>query len=122
LDKKYPEIIERCRKAIDMLMPRQRASVENQSKGCVLVSLYSKHGPCPLPQHGPGRKHLRPIRLEPWQELLVGQATMEFIRGLIDSDGCRMVANDRGVRSVHYHFSNRSDDIEEYPVRRYRGI
>ena len=32
----------------------------------------------------------------------------EFVRGLIDSDGCRVVANDRGVR---YHFSNRSDDI-----------
>ena len=49
--------------------------------------------------------------LEPWQELLVKQATEEFIRGLIDSDGCRVVANDRGVRSVRYHFSNRSDDI-----------
>jgi hypothetical protein len=34
-----------------------------------------------------------------------------IIRGLIDSDGCRVVANDRGVRSVRYHFSNRSDDI-----------
>lgn len=39
------------------------------------------------------------------------QATEEFIRGLIESDGCRVVANDRGVRSVRYHFSNRSDDI-----------
>ena len=38
-------------------------------------------------------------------------ATEQFIRGLIDSDGCRVVANDRGVRSVRYHFSNRSDDI-----------
>jgi hypothetical protein len=49
--------------------------------------------------------------LEPWQDVLVQQATEEFIRGLIDSDGCRVVANDRGVRSVRYHFSNRSDDI-----------
>ena len=64
-----------------------------------------------FPQHGPGRKHLRPIRLEPWQEVLVKEATEDFIRGLIDSDGCRVVANDRGVRSVRYHFSNRSDDI-----------
>ncbi|HET9874568.1 MAG TPA: hypothetical protein VFQ37_02245 [Mycobacterium sp.] len=43
--------------------------------------------------------------------MLVKQATEEFVRGLIDSDGCRVVANDRGVRSVRYHFSNRSDDI-----------
>ena len=35
------------------------------------------------------------------------------MRGLIDSDGCRVVANDRGVKSVRYHFSNRSDDIRE---------
>lgn len=43
--------------------------------------------------------------------MLVKQATEEFVRGMIDSDGCRVVANDRGVRSVRYHFSNRSDDI-----------
>lgn len=92
-------------------MPGQRASIHPQPNGCVVVSLYSKHWPCLLPQHGPGKKHLRPIRLEPWQEVLVKQATQEFIRGLIDSDGCRVVANDRGVRSVRYHFSNRSDDI-----------
>ena len=43
--------------------------------------------------------------------MLVEHATEQLIRGLIDSDGCRVVANDRGVRSVRYHFSNRSDDI-----------
>jgi hypothetical protein len=113
LDKKYPEIIDRCRAAIDTLFPGQHASVEPQPKGCVVVSLYSKHWPCLRPQHGPGRKHLRPIRLEPWQEVLVKEAAKEFVRGLIDSDGCRVVANDRGVRNVRYHFSNRSDDIRE---------
>ena len=111
LDRKYPGIVERCRVAIDSLMSGQHAPVEKQPRGCVVVSLYSKDWPCLLPQHGPGKKHLRPIRLEAWQELLVEQATEEFIRGLIDSDGCRVVANDRGVRSVRYHFSNRSDDI-----------
>jgi hypothetical protein len=111
LDKKYPRIIDRCRAAIDVLMPGQRAAIHPQRTGCVVVSLYSKHWPCLLPQHGPGKKHLRPIRLEPWQEVLVGEATRDFIRGLIDSDGCRVVANDRGVRSIRYHFSNRSDDI-----------
>jgi hypothetical protein len=62
-------------------------------------------------QHGPGKKHTRPIRLEPWQQVLVTEATEEFVRGLIHSDGCRVVADDRGVKSVRYHFSNRSDDI-----------
>ena len=75
------------------------------------MALYSKHWPCLLPQHGPGRKHTRPIVLEAWQEVLVKEATEEFIRGLIHSDGCRVVANDRGVRGVRYHFSNESGDI-----------
>ena len=54
---------------------------------------------------------LRPIRLEPWQQALVDTATEEFILGLIHSDGCRVVANDRGVMSIRYHFSNMSEDI-----------
>ena len=111
LDKKYPGIIDRCREAIDTLMPGQHASIVRQPTECVVVSLYSKHWPCLLPQHGPGRKHTRPIRLETWQEVLVKEATEEFVRGLIHTDGFRVVANDRGVSSVRYHFSNRSEDI-----------
>jgi hypothetical protein len=111
LDTKYPAIIDRCREAIDMLMPSQRARVMQLPKNCVEVSLYSKHWPCLLPQHGPGKKHTRPIRLEPRQQALVDQATEEFILGLIHSDGCRVVANDRGVTSIRYHFTNMSEDI-----------
>jgi hypothetical protein len=92
-------------------MPTQRAGVLRRSDGCSDVWLYSKHWPCLFPQHGPGKKHTRTIRLEPWQQALVDQATEEFILGLIHSDGCRVVANDRGVRSVRYHFSNMSEDI-----------
>jgi len=111
LDKKYSAIIDRCREAIDMLMPTQRARVMQLPKNCVEVSLYSKHWPCLFPQHGPGKEHTRRIALEPWQQALVDQDTEEFVLGLIRSDGCRVVANDRGVRSIRYHFSNRSEDI-----------
>jgi hypothetical protein len=110
-DTQYPAIIARCREAIDMLMPNQRAAITRRTGRCADVSHYSKHWPCLLPQHGPGRKHNRPIRIEPWQQTLVDQATEEFVLGLIHSDGCRVVANDRGVKSVRYHFSNRSEDI-----------
>jgi hypothetical protein len=65
LDAKYPTIIDRCREAIDLLMPTQRARVMQLPKNCVEVSMYSKHWPCLFPQHGPGKKHLRPIKLEP---------------------------------------------------------
>jgi len=110
LDCKYPAIIDRCRKAIEILMPGQHAGIM-QKVGCVDVNIYSKHWPCLFPQHGPGRKHHRRITLEPWQQALVDQEPQEFVCGLIHSDGCRVVANDRGVRSIRYHFSNRSEDI-----------
>jgi hypothetical protein len=110
LDNKYPAIIDRCRAALSTLMPGQHAGM-TKKKGCVEVWLYSKHWPCLFPQHGPGRKHNRTIALEPWQQALVDQATEEFVLGLIHSDGCRVVANDRGVMSIRYHFSNRSEDI-----------
>jgi hypothetical protein len=73
---------------------------------------YSNHWPCLLPQSGPGRKHAREIRLLPWQERIVGQDRRALVRGLLHSDGCRVVANDRGVMSVRYHFSNKSEDIK----------
>jgi hypothetical protein len=108
LDKKYPGIIDRCREAIDMLMPRQHASIAPHSQK-VASSFRTTQNTGHVCSLSTGRAgHTGPIRLEPWQEVLVKQATEEFIRGLIDSDGCRVVANDRGVRSVRYHFSNRS--------------
>ncbi len=110
-DKRYPSIIHRCRQAIDALFPRQRAGVYWRRSGCADVYQCSKHWPCLLPQHGPGRKHHRKIALERWQQEIVDRETEEFVMGLIHSDGCRVVANDRGVLSVRYHFSNRSEDI-----------
>ena len=59
----------------------------------------------------PARSTRGASRLEPWQQALVDQATEEFVLGLIHSDGCRVVANDRGVMSIRYHFSNMSEDI-----------
>ncbi|QEN17097.1 hypothetical protein D3H54_08670 [Mycobacterium sp. ELW1] len=111
-DTRYPGIIDSCCKAIDTLMPGQHAGVWTRPSGtCADVYLGSNHWPCLLPQHGPGKKHTRPIRLEPWQQDLVGQAPQDFVRGLIHSDGCRVVANDRGVTSIRYHFTNHSEDI-----------
>jgi hypothetical protein len=56
--------------------------------------------------------HAREIRLTGWQERIVEGSHRHLVRGLIHSDGCRIVANDRGVMSVRYHFSNRSEDIK----------
>jgi hypothetical protein len=67
-------------------------------------------------QHGPGRKHLRPIELAEWQQRIADCCPREFLRGLIHSDGCRVIACERKGRNVRfaprYSFSNRSEDIK----------
>jgi hypothetical protein len=112
MDTQYPGIIEECVRAIEAVMAGQNAYVQDKRSRCVEISMFSKHWPCMFPQHGPGRKHNRLIILDPWQEQMVDKANESFIRGLIHSDGCRVVANDRGVMSVRYHFSNKSEDIK----------
>lgn len=112
LDARYPGIIEDCARAMEALMTGKRA-YRLPRKGCVEVSMYSKHWTCFFPQHGRGPKHTRPIELRPWQEILVQDWPEEFLRGLIESDGCRVVAVDRGRPRPRYLFSNRSEDIKQ---------
>jgi hypothetical protein len=113
LDAAYPGIVSACRDALEAVRPGQRAwTGRSKSSHCDVVAMYSRHWPCLFPQHGPGRKHERPIELASWQADLVSRHRTDLIRGLIHSDGCRIVANDRGLRNVRYHFSNRSEDIK----------
>jgi len=113
LDAAYPGIIKQCVTALEVIRPGKRAwAGRHGGPRCIEVSMYWQHWPCLFPQHGPGRKHLRPIRLEPWHGAIVVGNPHLFVRGLVHSDGCRIVANDRGRRSPRYHFSNLSEDIK----------
>jgi hypothetical protein len=96
------------------------SSVSQRGKpGCVEVKSYSKHWTCMFPQHGPGKKHERRIVLEPWQREIVDAHPWEFIRGLIHSDGCRVVnwttrlvgGERRRYEYPRYFFTNTSADI-----------
>jgi hypothetical protein len=114
LDAAYPGIVAACGEALEAIRPGQSAWVRrSKSCRCIVVAMYSNHWPCLFPQHGPGRKHERPIELVTWQADLIGRNRQALVRGLIHSDGCRIVANDRGLKSVRYHFSNRSEDIKQ---------
>ncbi len=87
--------------------------------GCVATQIGWVHWPCLFPQHGPGRKHERPIVLDPWQEQIVRKHPGALLRGLFHSDGARV--NNWATRVVagapkrfdypRWQFSNRSDDI-----------
>jgi hypothetical protein len=72
-----------------------------------------------VPQHGPGKKHERPITLEQWQQQIVDAHPGPFLRGLIHSDGCRITnwatrrvgGEMKRYEYPRYFFSNKSLDI-----------
>lgn len=109
----WPGLIDLCAEAMRAVLARKVHRVAK--RGCAAVQSYSTHWPCLLPQHGPGRKHDRRIALEPWQRAVVGAHHGSFLRGLIHSDGCRVINRVRRGDKVYeyprYHFSNESADI-----------
>lgn len=111
LDTRYPVIIARARAAIADLASRGAGQIARP--GC--VELYSdwKHWRCLFPQHGPGAKHERRIRLESWQDSLVSRYPDDFLSGLIQSDGCRCLNRVKGHEYPRYFFTNSSADIRQ---------
>jgi hypothetical protein len=92
MDSRYPSIIGEVAEAMRAVMPRNRASVYPDARhDFVVVTSYSKAWPCLLPQHGPGPEHQRRIELASWQEAIVDREPERFVRGLIHSDGCRVM-------------------------------
>ncbi|MEU3524492.1 helix-turn-helix domain-containing protein [Streptomyces sp. NPDC038707] len=118
LDTAWPGIIDACEAAVRAVRP-DNSVCRVHRQGCAVVTGTSKHWPCLFPQHGPGKKHERPIVLDLWQQAIVDAHPWEFIRGLIHSDGCRitnwttrMVAGERKrYEYPRYLFTNTSADI-----------
>ncbi|WP_030262531.1 helix-turn-helix domain-containing protein [Streptomyces sp. NRRL B-24484] len=114
----WPGLVEECARAVRAVMPTS-AVLRVAAPGCTSVVSTSKHWPCLFPQHGPGPKHLRPVRLADWQRPVVSAHPWPFVRGLIHSDGCRTVntATRRTGGTVQRHeypryfFTNGSRDI-----------
>jgi hypothetical protein len=118
LDATHPRIAAECAAAIEAVTPAKHANLLwRRDQRSVEVSCYWKHWSCLFPQHGPGPKHLRRIVLAEWQEKIVSMNREPFIRGLIHSDGTRIIATERKGnyvrRAPRYAFTNRSEDILE---------
>jgi hypothetical protein len=121
LDSRYPEIIDECTAAIADLLPDNRVGrVERSSHYTgkpditgIDLSCYSKLLPQYFPQHGPGRKHERAIKLAPWQEDLVGRSPERLLRGLLHSDGCRFINTGTNWSCARYGFYNLSAEIRQ---------
>lgn len=114
----WPGLIEACVAAVETVNPSKKA-YRVKAVGCTSVVGYSRHWRCLFPQHGPGKKHERAITLASWQQALVDAHPWEFVRGLIHSDGCRIInwttrlvgGERRRYEYPRYFFTNVSTDI-----------
>ncbi|WP_413756727.1 helix-turn-helix domain-containing protein [Streptomyces sp. MMBL 11-3] len=116
----WPGLVDECEEAMRSVFP-DNSVCRVRRTGCLNVKVYSKHLHCLFPQHGPGKKHTRTIALEPWQQEIVNDYPWAFVRGLVHSDGCRIVnwttrvvAGERKrYEYPRYFFTNVSDDIRQ---------
>jgi hypothetical protein len=115
LDLRYPGIIRECADAIRAVRPLNVVNVQHCASGGRMAEVhsYSKAWPCLFPQHGPGRKHRRRIILRDWQKTIVESEPRSLVRGLIHSDGCRVINKSMGREYVRYFFDQHSDDVRD---------
>ena len=119
-DEKYARNNERIAELMSLVKPGGRPHARSMP-GCTVITVSWKHWPCLFPQHGPGRKHERPIVLEDWQRSIVETHPAAFLRGLFHSDGSRVrnwatrvVAGERKRYDYpRWQFTNVSADIRE---------
>lgn len=118
-DQRYTNLIAACTSAMAEVGGVRVGHV--QRIGCIEIGSYSKHWTCLFPQHGEGVKHERVIQLKAWQNHLVWLHPQALIRGLIQSDGCRVVNWVKrplrdGIKKygyIRYFFTNTSSDIRQ---------
>ena len=112
LDTRYPGIVTDTWALLQRCFPERSLGWLVSRKGTTtILSLYCTHLSCVFPQHGPGRKHKRPIVLEPWQREILARAPWSFLRGCIRSDGCHFFNRTGRYEYLSYDFRNRSADI-----------
>jgi hypothetical protein len=112
LHRKQVDVIARVYRAIRSLLPDHRVGyVPRRHDASITITSYFNGWPDLLPQHGSGRKHARAIILEPWQAEIVERHSDQFVRGLIESDGCRHRRIVARKDYPAYSFKNHSGDI-----------
>jgi hypothetical protein len=112
-DARYVDLISLARRSLVRVRGPQTKVGTTAQGGCVEIYAHWQHWVCLFPQHAPGRRHNREIRLEGWQRAVVGRYPRQLLRGLIHSDGCRVMNRVHGGKYSYarYLFTNRSEDI-----------
>jgi hypothetical protein len=120
-DAAYPNIQDEIAAAMATTFDRARVCIRPYAhEAANVVSVTHPGIGRAFPQHGAGKKHLRPIILEGWQTTITHRHPSALIRGLIHSDGCRCVNRFKTklpsgrvaeYSYVRYFFSNLPGDI-----------
>lgn len=112
-DARYPHLINLASESIHRVRGGHGRVGLVAGPGVIVIQAYSKHWPCVFPQHVPGRKHHRKIELVPWQMEIVDAYPRQLVRGLIHSDGCRVMNRVWAGKYEYprYFFTNNSADI-----------
>jgi hypothetical protein len=112
LDSRYETVVREADELLRRCFPSNLVGRVLLHDGAeVVLHVYSSHLVCLFPQAGPGKKHERAIRLEPWQAELVSESPWAFVRGCIRSDGCSFVNRTGRYEYLSYDFANYSSDI-----------
>jgi hypothetical protein len=120
LDGEYPAIVAEVERAIARTFGVRSRRGAVPGKRVAIVCMSHPALPFAFPQHGPGRKHVRRIKLTPWQSSLSRKHPEPLLRGLLHSDGCRTINRFRTMlpsgriaeyEYPRYFFSNLSADI-----------
>ena len=120
-DAAYPGIVDDAEASMTLLtMGRPvRRRVGPGPSGTIIDTTWTGW-PALLPRAGPGRGNERPTALAPWQQAIVDREPEAFLRGLIESDGCRVINRFKtrlpsgrvaAYAYPRYFFSNPSADI-----------
>jgi hypothetical protein len=119
LDARYPAIVADACAAVSATFPGISVC-QNKVPGAIVVCASTLGWLLAFPQHGPGRKHRRKIKLVDWQQRLTNRHPQALLRGLIHSDGSRCINRFRvklpsgrvgRYEYVRYFFTNYSADI-----------
>lgn len=117
-DSRYPRLVESAANALGIVFPDSNVGrYRFPAAGKTVLQVCSPSVLLAFPQHGRGKKHERRIVLEDWQRELTEACPEQFLRGLIESDGCRSINRVKTAGGVYeyprYYFTNYSADIRE---------
>ena len=105
----FLEMNQRLQDALKTVFPSKDIKIrQRKTCNCVDIAMYGVNLDLLFP-HGKGYKHTRKIELTDWQLDIIDRFPKPFLKGMIESDGCRYIS----TKNIMYQFNNCSMDLHE---------